>query len=603
MKYSLWLVCTVFVVLPTNVALAKTGNEVEQLARAITVEIKVQNSKIVGSGVIIHRQRGIYTLVTNRHVVCGDAGAECTRLLPNSRYLIRTADGQKHLVKTTGTKLLGNKLDLAIMQFRSDRSYQVAQVATENNLKIDDSVYTAGFPAGQYGFSFDQGKIIAAVNKRLTKDSGGYTVVYNAATLPGMSGSGVYDRKGQLVAIHGQGDQYKLNTDIDDESKVGTKIGFNRGIPVKWLLQGLAKSKINLDRGRSTNQQFATGESAPARADEYFIAGFNRWIDPGNNIQAGKRQAVQELTTAIKINPKYTVAYFIRAYTYENLNDLNLALSDWNKVLELDPKYPEAYSNRGTLKASGLNDVPGAITDYSKAIEVDPKYAEAYYNRGLLKAEKIKDLAGALVDYNQAIILYPQYARAYYNRAILKRSLNDLPGALSDYDQAIKVYPEYALAYNNRANLKANKFNDVAGALIDYDKAIDLNPGNATYYYNRGILKQANLRDFPGALADYNQAIDLNPKLVAAYHNRGILKKDKLQDFVGALADFSKVIELNPNDPLAYYSRGLLKKNNFNDRAGAIQDLRQAAQIFRQQNSSNELQRVLAVLRTLGVVE
>jgi len=43
-----------------------------------------------------------------------------------------------------------------------------------------------------------------------------------------------------------------------------------------------------------------------------------------------------------------------------------------------------------------------AIKDYNKAIELDPKYAEAYYNRGVVKA-KLRDRWEAIQDYNKAI--------------------------------------------------------------------------------------------------------------------------------------------------------------------------------------------------------
>jgi V8-like Glu-specific endopeptidase len=50
---------------------------------------------------------------------------------------------------------------------------------------------------------------LAVVNKRLTGDNGGYTIIYSAPTLPGMSGGGVFNGNGQLVAIHGYGDRFR----------------------------------------------------------------------------------------------------------------------------------------------------------------------------------------------------------------------------------------------------------------------------------------------------------------------------------------------------------------------------------------------------------
>ena len=44
----------------------------------------------------------------------------------------------------------------------------------------------------------------------------------------------------------------------------------------------------------------------------------------------------------------------------------------------------EEYINRGNAKCE-LGDYRGAIADYNKAIELNPKYVKAYYNRGIAK--------------------------------------------------------------------------------------------------------------------------------------------------------------------------------------------------------------------------
>jgi tetratricopeptide (TPR) repeat protein len=601
MKYSLLLGCTVALVAFADVAVAKTAAEVESIAKAVTVEIKLQQNGGVGSGVIVDHQGDLYTLVTNNHVVCGNQ--RCSELPTGENYSLGLVDGQQYRVKTSSIRLLGNDLDLAIIQFRSSRKYSVAQVSASDSLKVDDVLYTAGFPYEIPGFSFNEGEAIAVVNKRLIGDAGGYSIIYDAYTLPGMSGGGVFDSKGQLVAIHGRGDKYTSGTEINnDDVTVNAKIGFNRGIPVSWLVKSSRELGINLVTQGSTSDIRAARLVVPNTADEYFITGFNKYVEPGDDVLAGKQQAIQEFSIAIKINPKYSRAYFMRGYAYLQLQNFQQALVDWNKAIYLSPKYAAFFYNRGILKNENLNDFPGALSDFDQAIFINPKYAKAYNNRGILKEEKFNDVPGALADYNKAISLNPKNAKAYYNRGVLKdEKLNDFSGALSDFNQAIFINPKYAKAYNNRGNLKY-KLNDLSGALSDYNQAILYDPKSAESYYNRGTLKGEKLNDMPAALSDYNQAILLNPKHAKAYGNRGILKY-QLNDFPGALSDYNQAIILNPKLAVAYNNRGILKAYKLNDRAGGIQDFRQAARIFREEGKTQYLQFAIEQLRKLGATE
>nr|WP_295617273.1 trypsin-like peptidase domain-containing protein [Chamaesiphon sp. GL140_3_metabinner_50] len=326
---------------------AKSDAEVKSSARGVTVEIRLQQDRSVGSGIIIARAGDLYTIATNRHVVCGQNRRD--RVPAGETYELGLVDGQKYRVTATSVKLIGTDLDLAIVQFRSSSKYPVVQLGTASALKAEDVVYTAGFPIEQPGFSFNQGKVTAVVDKRITGDRGGYSVVYDAFTLPGMSGGGVFDRNGQLVAIHGQGERFGENTELDDKSQVGSKIGYNRGIPVRWLVQDLAGAGISVGGNRLPSNLKAAREQTPVGADEYFIAGFNKFVEPGADVTTGKRTAIQELSEAIRINPRYTVAYFVRAVVYAQLQEFRQSLSDYAIVIALDPQYANAYINRGEV--------------------------------------------------------------------------------------------------------------------------------------------------------------------------------------------------------------------------------------------------------------
>ena len=122
--------------------------------------------------------------------------------------------------------------------------------------------------------------------------------------------------------------------------------------------------------------------------------------------------------------------------------DLDGAIADFTRAIELNPKDDAPYYNRAQAKRL-KKDAAGAIADYTRAIELGSTNPATYNNRGNARAEN-NDQDGAIADYTRAIELKPDYARAYYNRAVTKQAKGDATGAKADFNTAKKLDPELA---------------------------------------------------------------------------------------------------------------------------------------------------------------
>ena len=107
-----------------------------------------------------------------------------------------------------------------------------------------------------------------------------------------------------------------------------------------------------------------------------------------NARQGNQEKAIEYFTKAIEDNPKYSDAYYNRAYEQQLIGGKEKQIiSDYTKSLELNPNDNEAHMNRGLVfMKMGENDK--AISDYKKSIEIKPDYPIVYANLG--NAYKLK---------------------------------------------------------------------------------------------------------------------------------------------------------------------------------------------------------------------
>ncbi|MBL1430576.1 tetratricopeptide repeat protein [Oceanicaulis sp. AH-315-P02] len=113
-----------------------------------------------------------------------------------------------------------------------------------------------------------------------------------------------------------------------------------------------------------------------------------------------------------------------------------------NDTIMRKPDQAATYVNRGIVRSSS-GDLNGAISDYNKALQINPQMAEAFANRGTVFIRQA-NYTKALAELDRALSLQlEQPAVVYYNRAIVHERLGDITGAYKDYLKATELKPNW----------------------------------------------------------------------------------------------------------------------------------------------------------------
>ncbi len=162
--------------------------------------------------------------------------------------------------------------------------------------------------------------------------------------------------------------------------------------------------------------------------------------------QGEETLAIAEFSRVIELKPDFADAYWLRAVSYENLNDYRSALADYDQLARLRPNdwtgwsqicWGHAYLN------SGLED---GLRACDTALRLNPGEPNSLDGRGFINV-RLGRLQEAIANYDEALEREPRLPGSLYLRGIAKLRLGKDQEAKHDIAAAKALEPEIAARF------------------------------------------------------------------------------------------------------------------------------------------------------------
>ncbi|MBN1592151.1 MAG: tetratricopeptide repeat protein, partial [Candidatus Coatesbacteria bacterium] len=270
------------------------------------------------------------------------------------------------------------------------------------------------------------------------------------------------------------------------------------------------------------------------------------------------RRAISAFDKAIQVAPRFAGAYIDRGNCYATVGgteNLNRAIEDFGKALEIDPGAIDARLSRATARwECGLYDL--ALEDAKLVLNTTPDSPDANNLLGMFlhNKGKIQDAIGA---YSKAIEAEPSYLWPLCNRARAYELINQFDNACEDYDSALEVDPNSTMALTGLTDL-IHRTGDFKRGIERLNKTVEAEPDDGFPLMLRGDLHSWN-GDEDAALSDFDAALKLldDPDELAELHARRADHYMEYGDVFLALEELDKAIEESPRDPNLFVRRGI----------------------------------------------
>ena len=289
---------------------------------------------------------------------------------------------------------------------------------------------------------------------------------------------------------------------------------------------------------------------------------------------AAGNDEIEVLNTNIlsdSLNPEH---YYLRSRYYIEQKEINKALSDISKAIQLDENRSDYFVALSDIYLA-MGRIPNCLEALKRAEELDPAN-----NNALLKLAEVhlilKDYTNTFEYTKKALDLDLINPVAHFIRGYAYMEMGDSSLAIENFQAAADQDQNYYAAYIELGSLYSALKSPLAAGYFQAAIRIDPNKGDAYYLLGMTYQEQENI---PKAVESYEKLLGISPDFKEAQYNLGYINLVYINDFEQAIKYFTKAVSLDPEYTDAYFNRGY-SYELLGDYANARKDYLEALELF-----------------------
>ena len=224
-----------------------------------------------------------------------------------------------------------------------------------------------------------------------------------------------------------------------------------------------------------------------------------------------------EVQEQVAPQPQSALDFARFALALQRSGDLDGAIANYMRSVELDPRFHEAWYNMGNAyRAKGEHD--RAIECYEKALAIKPDSHGSWNNMGVAYSAR-GEHDRAIECYEKALAIKPDSHESWNNMGNAYRHKGDHNRAIECYEKALAIKPENHESWNNMGNAYSAK-GEHDRAIECYEKALTIKPDNDEAWYNMGNAC-SDKGEHDRAIECYEKALAIKPDKDESWNNMG----------------------------------------------------------------------------------